>query len=302
MSDRSVNLPCDLDAERTLLGAVLLGGAPTLEAVRGLLDPGDFYRDAHRLTFEELCAMAAEGEPVELPALIARVQPPRIDALGGPSYLARLPDAAPNPESAFFYAEQVRKLAEQRRAILAAQELEARVRAGDPIPPALLPEGSGPGWSLPVPLDSRGALPPFPVDGLPWPFSNYVSALATATQTPVDLPGVLVLAALATACAGKGRVEAGPGWQEPLNVYVTVALPPANRKSEVFRRVLEPIRTVEREEAARAAPELARAAEERAIRERRLEVARARAVKAEGDERADVSALISRIYRLNSGE
>jgi len=51
-------------------------------------------------------------------------------------------------------------------------------------------------WDPPTPLDDF--IPPaFPVEFLPWPFSELVDSLAVATQVPTDLPGMMVLSALA---------------------------------------------------------------------------------------------------------
>src|SRR4051812_19048711 len=47
-------------------------------------------------------------------------------------------------------------------------------------------------WPPPVPLERRN-LPPFPVSVLPAWLANYAAALASETQTPVDLAAMLSL-------------------------------------------------------------------------------------------------------------
>jgi hypothetical protein len=64
-------------------------------------------------------------------------------------------------------------------------------------------------------LDDVPVLPSFPADALPSWVSEWVKAEAVAAQVPVDLPAMLVLAALATAAAGVARIQARPGWEEP---------------------------------------------------------------------------------------
>ena len=44
--------PHNLDAERAVLGAILLEGRETLPRVIELLRPSDFYTEAHRLTYQ----------------------------------------------------------------------------------------------------------------------------------------------------------------------------------------------------------------------------------------------------------
>jgi hypothetical protein len=98
----------------------------------------------------------------------------------------------------------------------------------------------------PVPLGRALQVPAFPVAVLPAWAGEYVTALAHSTQTPPDLSAMLVLAALATAAARKMRVQVRPGWSEPANLYIAVAMPPGSRKSPVFARVTEPLLAWER--------------------------------------------------------
>lgn len=54
------------------------------------------------------------------------------------------------------------------------------------------------------------------------------------TQTPADLAGLLALAVGSAVIARRVEIEPRPGWREPVNLYVSVLLDPANRKSAVF--------------------------------------------------------------------
>lgn len=122
--------------------------------------------------------------------------------------------------------------------------------------------------------------PPFPTDALSGWLREFVEAEAEATQTPADLPAMLCLATLAACCAKRVHVRINDGYVEPLNLFVAVALPPANRKSAVFSDVTAPLRTFEREEADRMAPEIAAAENEAKIAEARLSQLRKAAVDA----------------------
>src|SRR5207244_2623231 len=86
-------------------------------------------------------------------------------------------------------------------------------------------------WQPPIPLAAMHSLPDFPLDGLPGWLAEYVWCLAESTQTPPDLPGILVLSVLAACAGGRVRLQVRPGWEEPLNLYAAVALPPGERKS-----------------------------------------------------------------------
>ena len=110
------------------------------------------------------------------------------------------------------------------------------------VAPQLATAPESPPWEgEPVPLTARRLLPPFPVDVLPPWIADMAAAEAEFRQTPVDLAGCLALACLATAAGGRVVVEARPGWREPTNLYVVVALPPGARKSPTFAAMMAPI-------------------------------------------------------------
>jgi replicative DNA helicase len=102
-------------------------------------------------------------------------------------------------------------------------------------------------WDLPVPLVGSGPLPRFPAAELPPTLADFVTGLATATQTPPDLPGVMVLGALAGAAGGRAVVEVRAGWREPTNLFLGVAMAPGNRKTAVVQEVTCPLHGAERQ-------------------------------------------------------
>lgn len=135
-------------------------------------------------------------------------------------------------------------------------------------------------WERPVPLGRSQSLPSFPVESLPSWLSDYVGALATATQTPPDLAGMLTLSALATVAGGLARVEVRPGWREPLNIFGAVALVPGSRKSAVVAEVTAPLSAFEAEEVERLRATIVEADTARKIAEGAAVQAQAAAAKA----------------------
>jgi replicative DNA helicase len=67
-------------------------------------------------------------------------------------------------------------------------------------------------------------------------------------------PGCSCWPRLATCAGGRARVEVRPGWQEPLNLYVLVAMPPGERKTAVFEAVTAPLSEFEEERARALSP------------------------------------------------
>lgn len=135
-------------------------------------------------------------------------------------------------------------------------------------------------WEAPSVLPCGGTLPPFPLEALPGWLADHVSALSVFTQTPLDLPGAVALAALSTALGGRVVVEVRPGWREPVNLYVVIALPPGSRKSAVFAELTAPILEAERTLVAKIAPEILEAKAQLRIAERKADAAAHEAAKA----------------------
>lgn len=106
---------------------------------------------------------------------------------------------------------------------------------------------SEPEWEMPVPFDEPD-LPTFPTEVLPSWLRSWVEEEAEATQTPVDLPAMIGLAAIASACQKKVKIRLWDGYEEPVNIYVAIVLPPGSRKSAVMADATRVIRKHEKEE------------------------------------------------------
>ena len=102
-------------------------------------------------------------------------------------------------------------------------------------------------WPDAIPLGEAEAVAKFPTEVLPTWMQPIVAAIAEDLQAEPDLPGVLGLIALSTACAGKRHVIIRNSWREPLNIYAAVALPPSSGKSPAFKWMMGPIRRFEKE-------------------------------------------------------
>lgn len=134
-------------------------------------------------------------------------------------------------------------------------------------------------WLPIVPFEAHD-LPPFPTDIFPDWLRAFVEAVAEATQTPPDLAGMLALSVLATCIQRWMVVEAKDGWVEPTNIYTVTALPPASRKSAVFRAFVAPLVAYEHLLAAKAEQDIAELSARKDILEQQLETAKREAAKA----------------------
>jgi replicative DNA helicase len=116
--------PHNLDAERAVLGAVLLEGREALPRVVELLRPSDFYTEAHREMYKGMLRLFDRGEPVDLITLTEDLR--RADLLefaGGPAALALLVEQASIAAHLTAYSHIVRDMAVLRELIQTSTEI-----------------------------------------------------------------------------------------------------------------------------------------------------------------------------------
>src|SRR6187455_549009 len=82
------SLPHNADAERTVLGAILVDNQAFNSAAE-VLTRDDFYREAHRRIFEAMSALAERSQPIDLVTLKDElIKASALEGVGGASYLA----------------------------------------------------------------------------------------------------------------------------------------------------------------------------------------------------------------------
>lgn len=294
--DRS--MPCDLDAERAVLGAALSGrgrhGVELLADMRELLDAGDFYQPAHEQIWSAICQLADEQRPTDPITVGDRLGPAMLRKLGDPGYLFTCVGAVPVPDNGPWFAQIVRKKAYQRRVIATGTRLihmgrtddEDDLRAAVRAHVSELTAVEQRGWPDPVPLGGPDNLPTFPLAALPGWLQDQVEAVAHETQTPPDLGATVALSVLATAAAAKARVVVREEiWTEPLNLYTVAALPPGTRKTPVFKAMLKPLLDAEETLKKNTSSEIIASALHRKVAEELAERTATEAAKASDAER-----------------
>lgn len=116
-------LPHNLEAERSVLGAILIQNDAYNMAAE-LLRPEDFYRDAHRRIFDKIIALAERRTAVDFVTLKEElVRAGELDAVGGPAYIASLVDGVPRATNVEYYAKIVKEKSILRNLIGAANTI-----------------------------------------------------------------------------------------------------------------------------------------------------------------------------------
>ncbi|MEJ2245949.1 MAG: replicative DNA helicase, partial [Acidobacteriota bacterium] len=128
MADISLEkvLPNNLEAERSILGAILLDDTAVLSVIDNL-KPQDFYLESHRRIFEKMLDLANNSQPIDLVTLKEELQRANeVESVGGAAYLASLTDGLPRAMNIEYYAQIVRQKSTLRRLIQISNETMSR--------------------------------------------------------------------------------------------------------------------------------------------------------------------------------
>lgn len=119
---RAVNdLPANVDAERFVLGAILLDEIAFPE---GALSVDDFSLERHRRIWRRMCDLRARGEHIDRLTVFNELQKRgEMDSL---SYLCSLDDGLPRIPNLDSYIRILREKATRRRVMFACENLKAR--------------------------------------------------------------------------------------------------------------------------------------------------------------------------------
>ena len=137
-SERTV--PHNLEAERALLGSVLLDNG-ALNFALEILGKEDFYSEAHRLTFEKMTEISEKNRTIDLVTLSEELaKEGLLEKAGGAAYLAALTDGVPIGTMAAMgeYCRIVKEKSTIRRLINASNNTIARCLEGTDDPETLI--------------------------------------------------------------------------------------------------------------------------------------------------------------------
>lgn len=116
-------LPHNLEAEQTVLGAVLIDNEAFHHAAE-LLRQSDFYRDAHRKIFSRMAALYSRGQGIDLVTLKDELmRAGELESAGGIAYLTSLVDGVPRASNVPYYASIVKEKSVLRNLIASANRI-----------------------------------------------------------------------------------------------------------------------------------------------------------------------------------
>jgi replicative DNA helicase len=133
-------LPHNLEAERSVLGAILVHNDAFNTAAQ-VIDGRDFYRDAHRRIFDRMVTLSERNEAIDFVTLKEELsRGGDLDHVGGPAYIASLVDGVPRATNIEYYARIVKEKATLRNLIYAANKILTSAYEADQEPELILDE------------------------------------------------------------------------------------------------------------------------------------------------------------------
>jgi replicative DNA helicase len=133
-------LPHNLDAEKSVLGAILIHNDAFNHAAE-LIDSKDFFRDAHRRIFDKMVALSERGHAIDFITLKEELtRAGELDEIGGPSYIAALADGVPRSANVEYYARIVKEKSTLRSLIHSANKILTEAYEAELEPEVLLDE------------------------------------------------------------------------------------------------------------------------------------------------------------------
>lgn len=111
-----------LEAEQGILGAILIKPS-IVPHVSGLIRPDDFYKQAHKVTFQIMQEMALQGESVDLLNLVERLRRAgMLEKVGGVAYVTHLGNVEATAAGVDSYCQTVRDYSKRRQLITLARQ------------------------------------------------------------------------------------------------------------------------------------------------------------------------------------
>lgn len=123
--------PQDIDAEQSVLGAIILNPETFVSALE-YIDDTDFYRRAHQLIFKAMMDLNDKNEPIDAMTIKSVLESEgNIEDAGGFSYLGELSQVTPSSTNVSYYAQIVEKKSLLRRLIETSNEISRSAYEND---------------------------------------------------------------------------------------------------------------------------------------------------------------------------
>ena len=138
MNSTEKGLPTNVDAERFVLGSILLDDSLYVQSA-GTLEADDFSLEKHRRIFKRMGELQERGERIDRITVANELMKfNELDACDGLTYLVSLDDGLPQVPNLDSYVRIVKDKAVLRRIMFASQAMINRCQMGEEDPSVIL--------------------------------------------------------------------------------------------------------------------------------------------------------------------
>ena len=132
MKEVKIELPSSMDAEQSVIGAVLIGGREAMKQMQHIVTKDDFTDRRHVVIWRAATYLMKRDKDIDLLTLSDFLkQKGYLDEIGGSSYLSETTNYIPTYYNCHIYAKIVADRAVARRIILAAQDIMQKATSED---------------------------------------------------------------------------------------------------------------------------------------------------------------------------
>src|SRR5450631_3309811 len=131
-------MPQNVEAERSILGAILLDNNAINAAIEKL-KPEDFFHDHHRRIYQHMIALGETQQAIDLVTLTDQLhRSSELESSGGAAYIAQLMDGVPHVSNVEHYARIVKEKSMLRGLIHATQAIQQQALEAEEDADAIL--------------------------------------------------------------------------------------------------------------------------------------------------------------------
>jgi replicative DNA helicase len=131
-------LPHNLEAERSVLGAILIHN-DAINSAAQIVDSRDFFREAHRRIWDKMVALSEKNLAIDYVTLKEELgRSGELEEVGGPAYITALVDGVPRSTNVDQYARIVKEKAVLRSLIFSANRIISSAYEEEEDPDTLL--------------------------------------------------------------------------------------------------------------------------------------------------------------------
>ena len=125
--------PQNIEAEKSLLGSLMLDQEAMIKVVDSLVDR-DFYLPQHQKIFQAMADLFQEGMPIDILSVANRLKEKKqLETVGGRAYLTTLVNSVPTASNVLSYAKIVQKKRILRDLISASYDIQSFAFDESPI-------------------------------------------------------------------------------------------------------------------------------------------------------------------------